>query len=207
MSSDRSIVNSSCAGRRSAGAIRFTSGGRSSRASPWTRWCSSSGFSTIRAIPAGGRRHQPPGGEYRPGAGDREGLGRDAQGADRSARFGPGRRPIRGDDSAQSPRGRCGRVGNRSEPRSHHGRRQANDELAATTETFTLHRHRPAMSLDQAPDNRQPESQPALRPIDCLTLLHEQIKDVGLHLWRNPDSGVAHCTPDADGYCSPRPRP
>ena len=58
----------------------------------------------LRALPAGRRRHQPHGGRHGSGAGDREGVRRDAQGADRGPRLGPRRRPLPGHDAAESPR-------------------------------------------------------------------------------------------------------
>ncbi len=50
----------------------------------------------LRALPARRRRHEPHGRRDGPGPGDREGIRRDAQGADRRARLQPWRRAIRG---------------------------------------------------------------------------------------------------------------
>ena len=56
----------------------------------------------LRALPARRRRHQPHRRRHGPGPGDREGIRRDAQGADRRARLQPWRRAIRG-DAADGP--------------------------------------------------------------------------------------------------------
>ena len=47
------------------------------------------------------------------------------------------------------------------------------------------------MQLDEASDERQADPQAALRPIQRLVGLHEEVEDVLLHLRRDADAGVA----------------
>ena len=65
------------------------------------------------------------------------------------------------------------------------------DELAASSRAVAVRRDRAAVQPHQAPHDRQPEPEPALRAIERLTLLHEQVEDPRQHLRRDADAVVA----------------
>ncbi len=52
------------------------------------------------------------------------------------------------------------------------------------------------MTLDEVADDCQTDSQTSLRTIDCLAVLHKEIKDVRQHLRRDSDARIANAEHD-----------
>ncbi len=58
--------------------------------------------------------------------------------------------------------------------------------------TVALDLDRAAVALDEVAHDGQADAEPALRAIDRLSLLDEQIEDVRQHVGRDANAGVAH---------------
>ena len=70
--------------------------------------------------------------------------------------------------------------------------RQTDDELAALSRAVAARRDGAAVALDQVAHDRQSDAKPALRSVERLPFLDEQIEDARQHLRRDADPGVAH---------------
>ena len=72
------------------------------------------------------------------------------------------------------------------------GQRQADGELAAAAQAVAFDRDAAAVHLDQLADDGQADAQAALRAIERLIDLREQLEDARQHLGGNADAGVLH---------------
>ena len=79
--------------------------------------------------------------------------------------------------------------------------RQANGERGAPAEPLAEHRHRAAVQRDETADDGQAETQTALRAIQRLASLGEDVEHARLHLRFDADAGVANA--DHHRVCFP----